>query len=381
MAQKRSTWGHVRRLPSGRHQASHVDPNGKRVNAPHTFTTKGDAQAWLAVQRAALETGSWRPVADKTTVDTYAQQWLRTHKVSARTKYQHEKYYDKYINPAFGEQALSDVKPAHVRQWYAALPQDKPSACMHAYRVLAQIFKAATEDGIINESPVHIKGANVSQTVREGRALTVPEVAAIADHMPPDKRLAVLLGGLCALRPGETLALRRRDVDLIAHTLRIRETASKRYGTAQQVGPTKTKGSVRTVNYPEQLTDDIRKHLTAYVDNDRTAHLFPSPKTLDHPISYNAFVGAFRQAVKDAGMDDIKPHDLRHTGLTLAASTGATTRELMARAGHTSPTVAMKYQHAVRDRDRAIADALGTALTTAREQSDGQHEDEDHNDE
>ena len=51
-------------------------------------------------------------------------------------------------------------------------------------------------------------------------------------------------------------------------------------------------------------------------------------------------------------------HDLRHTGNTLAASTGASTKELMARMGHSSPRAALIYQHATRDRDRALADAL-----------------------
>ena len=59
-------------------------------------------------------------------------------------------------------------------------------------------------------------------------------------------------------------------------------------------------------------------------------------------------------------------HDLRHTGGTLAATTGATLKELMARLGHSSPRAAMIYQHATRDRDQAIAQALGTLVRKAR---------------
>ena len=50
--------------------------------------------------------------------------------------------------------------------------------------------------------------------------------------------------------------------------------------------------------------------------------------------------------------------DSRHTGLTLAAATGATTAELMHRAGHASADAALRYQHATRDRDRILAEAL-----------------------
>jgi integrase len=64
-----------------------------------------------------------------------------------------------------------------------------------------------------------------------------------------------------------------------------------------------------------------------------------------------------RQAV---GLPNLHFHDLRHTGGTLSAATGATLKELMARLGHSSVRAAMIYQHATRDRDQAIAKAPGT---------------------
>ena len=60
------------------------------------------------------------------------------------------------------------------------------------------------------------------------------------------------------------------------------------------------------------------------------------------------------------GLPNLHFHDLRHTGGTLSAATGATLKELMARLGHSSVRAAMIYQHATRDRDQAIAKALGT---------------------
>ena len=42
----------------------------------------------------------------------------------------------------------------------------------------------------------------------------------------------------------------------------------------------------------------------------------------------------------------------------MAASTGATTEELMSRLGHASPAAALRYQHVVSGRDAAIADAI-----------------------
>jgi integrase len=59
-----------------------------------------------------------------------------------------------------------------------------------------------------------------------------------------------------------------------------------------------------------------------------------------------------------AGRPDLRFHDLRHTGATLAAVSGATLAELMARLGHSTPGAAMRYQHAAADRDKVIAQAL-----------------------
>ncbi|WP_396685204.1 tyrosine-type recombinase/integrase [Microbispora sp. KK1-11] len=69
---------------------------------------------------------------------------------------------------------------------------------------------------------------------------------------------------------------------------------------------------------------------------------------------------------EDVGLPDLHFHDLRHVGNTLAAASGASLKELMARMGHASTRAALIYQHATRDRDRVIAEALGRAFTSAQ---------------
>jgi len=59
-------------------------------------------------------------------------------------------------------------------------------------------------------------------------------------------------------------------------------------------------------------------------------------------------------------------HNLRHSGLTWAAATGASVAELMRRGGHASPAAALRYQHATEDRDRALADALAELAPVTR---------------
>jgi integrase len=73
----------------------------------------------------------------------------------------------------------------------------------------------------------------------------------------------------------------------------------------------------------------------------------------------------WRRVTKSVGVEGLHFHDLRHTGNTLAASAGASTKELMSRMGHSSTRAAMLYQHATRERDDAIAEALDAIIVGA----------------
>jgi integrase len=83
------------------------------------------------------------------------------------------------------------------------------------------------------------------------------------------------------------------------------------------------------------------------------------------PLTAVTLQRAWSKARLIVGRPDLHLHDLRHTGLTLAAATGATTAELMHRAGHSSVNAALRYQHATKDRDRVLADALEALVKPA----------------
>lgn len=63
-------------------------------------------------------------------------------------------------------------------------------------------------------------------------------------------------------------------------------------------------------------------------------------------------------AVRSIGAEGLHFHDLRHTGNTFPASSGARLRDLMARMGHDSERAAMIYQHEARGADQAITSAI-----------------------
>ncbi|MFI9355633.1 tyrosine-type recombinase/integrase [Streptomyces lydicus] len=80
----------------------------------------------------------------------------------------------------------------------------------------------------------------------------------------------------------------------------------------------------------------------------------------------NNFRRVWLPALRAAGLSDVHFHGLRHTGNTLAATGGATTRELMHRMGHSSVRAALIYQHLVNGRDQAIADHVDKQIRRSK---------------
>jgi integrase len=200
--------------------------------------------------------------------------------------------------------------------------------------------------------------------VHKVKPASVAELEALTNAMPERFRLMVTLAGWCALRFGETIELRRKDVDLSAEVIRIRRAAvrvtsrdiSRDISSAVLVTGPKTDSSVRDVAIPPHLIGAIEAHLAEHVGPGRDALLFPGTRgghLAPAPLMYY-----FYAARASIGRDDLRWHDLRHTGATLAAATGASLAELMARLGHSTPAAAMRYQHAAAGRDREIAALL-----------------------
>ena len=174
----------------------------------------------------------------------------------------------------------------------------------------------------------------------------------------------VLVTTFASLRYGEVSALRRRDIDLEEGTVTVRQAFTEVHGEGLVLGPPKSRAGRRTVSLPPLVTDELERHLRAYVGPEPTAFVFTGEK--GNPIrrgSFNPRIG-WTGLVASIGRPGLHFHDLRHTGNTLAAGSGASTRDLMARMGHDSMQAAVIYQHATTRADRAIAAALD--VTAAR---------------
>jgi integrase len=118
----------------------------------------------------------------------------------------------------------------------------------------------------------------------------------------------------------------------------------------------KTKAGRRTIAIPPHVIPAIVDHLASYTGPDPDDLVVTGEK--GGPLRPHVLQKHWVRARLSIGRPELHLHDLRHTGNTWAAATGASTRELMVRMGHATPDAALRYQHATQERDKVIAEAL-----------------------
>ena len=365
MSRQRADFGSIRKLQSGRWQARYPDKSGRQRTGPQTFATRGDASRYLAGVRADLDRGNWfDPNAGRVTLRPYADSWLRTRRVrggplAPRTRELYRWQLDRHILPVLGDIELRHLDPAIVRAWYGGLTSDAgPGAITAAkcYRLLRTICGTAVAEEELARNPCTIPGAGQERSPARP-SVSVPEVYALADSVGARWRSLVLLAAFTGLRFGELAALRRRCLDLLHGTVDVRESVSDLAGGVRHVGPPKSEAGRRTVAIPPHIVDELRDHVAQYAEEGPDGLVFVGPK--GGPLRDSTFSrSVWRPALAAHGLTGVHFHDLRGCAATLAAISGATTAELMARIGHSTPDMALRYQRATADRDAALARAL-----------------------
>jgi integrase len=206
---------------------------------------------------------------------------------------------------------ISAITPPVVRAWHAKALRGKGgrTSISQSYRLIRSVLNVAVQDEAILRNPCRIPGAG-SERAPERRIATPKQIAELIEAITPRYRAPVVLASWCGLRRGEVCALRRTDVDLERGLV----TVSK--------------------NWVFFCVGKDGKRMRG-----------------------NAIYQAFVRARKRVGLN-ISFHDLRHTGQSLAAATGATLADLKMRLGHSSSAAAQRYMHAIEGRDLEIAKAL-----------------------
>lgn len=270
---------------------------------------------------------------------------------------------DRCILPTLGPAELGRLKPSMVRTWHADLLGGGtcgPFLVPKAYRLLHTILATAVIDELIVRNPASIEGASVERSAERVPA-TVAQVYAAAALVNERHRALVLMAAMSGLREGELVALTRGRLDLLHRTVRVVEQQVEPDKDPRYIGPPKSDAGRRTVSLPDVLVPELDAHLARWVQPGPDALVFTAPQ--GGPINRHNSSRTWRKVRAKAGLPDgFRFHDLRHTANLLAASTGASTADLMARMGHSSPGAALRYQHATRDLDSVIADVMSVAV-------------------
>lgn len=383
---RRSTLGQIQTHRD--HWRARYTRHGQTHTPGHTFSSFALADQWLADEQRLIDRDEWTPPAqrraeaeavayvDALTLADYAERHIAERRTKGRALAPRtaEHYRDiaaRWLTP-LDARPVTQITRADVAAWYAQLP-DHPTMRKHSYAFLRQVMGAAVREGLIEKNPVDIPGASAKTTPAKFVLPTADQVAALADAMPPEHRLAVLLAAWCGLRFGEVSALRRSDLVTTDEgmTLRIRRGVV-RVGNRMVEGPTKSAAGERDVIVPPHIVADVKAHLKDHAQWGKAGLLFPSTTKGSAFLTQGQLAGhktklyrngtvkeagsGFRGALEAVGgLEGVTFHKLRHFAGTNLAVAGATTKELMDFMGHADLTIAMRYQHTAQNRAELLA--------------------------
>jgi len=310
------------------------------------------------------------PRAGARTLDVYVEQWLASRLVKGRpltpaTRIGYRRLYGRNIGPRLGGRQLRTLRPETIRTWHsdvtAAAGADQAAK---SYRFLRAVLATAETDELIRQNPCRIRGGG-QENAEERPMVPTSLVLELAEAIGPRYRCMILLAGFAGLRTGESLGLRRADVDLLHGEVHVERQAQELAGIGRHVDAPKSEAGRRIIALPAIVVGSLGDHLATFGSAEADSPVFTGPEggPLRRATFSDAWIAATKATDAPAGL---RPHDLRHHAATLTARMpGVTTKELMARIGHASPRAALIYQHATKERDRAIASFLDDVVAAA----------------
>lgn len=384
----RRSFGHIRKLPSGKHQASYIGESGERKYAKYTFLTRGDASAWLSEREVELRNGtsSASTKGDAGEMSPLFEEYVERH-INLQTTANGEllrpstkSLYRRLLRVnlrAFCGSRMNDISVSDVSEWWAeAISDGKRTSASKAYKLLAATMRRAVGERLIASSPCMVKGAQSATSGKKILAPTFEEVALIARHINPRFSRMVLLMAFGGFRFGEVTELRRKDVGSIQLPSTVGVVSNKEAfefsveravtlvedangDFVHHIDRPKSTAGVRKVVVSSAFNEMIRDILAA-VPEDPGALLFPSASNPSKHQRHDVFMNSWRPALIRAGIPSGKysPHTLRHFAGSQLHLAGANIPELKEWLGDSSTAAVMRYVHPT-GRTALISEEMG----------------------
>lgn len=359
---KGPVWYAKYRLPDRRQVQKRIGPawTGRGRPEPGTYN-KRTAEAWLREVLREAEAGTLPgSVRTGATFADAAREWLRyleeDRAVKPTTLTDCRNSVDNRFIPVFGHRRVEDITGREIEAWRNSMT----TSARTRNKLLIQlngIFKRARRVYGLRVNP-----CDDVEKLREPRysdleVFSPEEILALVRAAEDEQDAAIFLtAAFTGLRLGELLALRWRDVDFAGWTIRVRASYSGGHLT------TPKSGKVRAV----PLAPNVASALARLAQNRRRASdedlVFPG--VFGEYLCGNALRKRYKKALRDAGLRQLRFHDLRHTFGTrmIGKADIMRVKEWM---GHAYVQTTMRYLHFVpRPEDaQLVAEAFATPAT------------------
>ncbi|MBA7541064.1 Tyrosine recombinase XerC [subsurface metagenome] len=273
---------------------------------------------------------------------------------SQRTLDGYQNIVKRYLIPALGQVQLKHLHPQAIQSYYGKAIEKVSARTVHKHhRLLSQALKYAVRQGYLGRNPCELVDSP-SWKGRAMRTLTPAEVEALFDVAKDSYYYPVYYTAVSSgLRQGELLGLRWRDIDLDFLSISVSRVLYKRRGICQFKEP-KTARSRRRVAMTPKLALFLREYRA---ERERLYRELGKELTLDcllfaypdgRPLDPSVLSHEFARLAKQAGLERVRFHDLRHTFASLMLMRGAKPKVISEALGHASVGFTMDvYSHII----------------------------------
>ncbi|MFG2109480.1 tyrosine-type recombinase/integrase [Micromonospora chersina] len=325
------------------------------------FPRKLDAKNYRTEIEHQLNTGTYTdPKAGRITFEVYAEQWraIQPHRpnTAARTKSQ----LTKHVYPVLGARPIGQLRHSELQAFVNGLPVSA-SSVRPIWATVRAILRTAVVDRLITFDPC-AKVQLPELPIREHNfvRLTVDQVDAVTEAMPPRYRALVVVGAMSGLRQGELFGLEVGDIEFLHRPPRVNvcRQVQPATGGGTELCRLKNRHSYRKVPVGKEAIEVLAAHLAAFPPGDGVEMLDttgPRPVTRSarlmftdgddralHRNRFNKYV--WDPARKAAGLPgEATMHDLRHFYASALIFKGRSANTVAARLGHADPTTTWKF--------------------------------------
>jgi integrase len=291
---------------------------------------------------------------------------------SIYTMREHRRTVEKTLKPAIGAVGLDKLTPLHLDDLYRDLLGRglSPASVRRVHSVLSAALNRGAKWGLLRANPALLASppGPARSTAYAPAAADVQRLMEAAEEADPVLAAAIALGAVTGARRGELCALRWSDVDWDRRRVRIEQSLTV-VQRSWRLGPTKThqRRDIAIDEAAEAFLSQRRQHQEHYakeVGVDMVADPFVLSRSADGstPCLPDGITGGYSRVAIRLGIKS-HFHELRHFAATAAIAGGMDVRTVAGRLGHADPSVTLRvYAHAMEQRDRELADLLGSAV-------------------